>query len=38
MPEPALGAGERAVALGEELEHLREHLGRDADPVVPDAR
>ena len=32
-----LRAGERAVALGEEVEHPREQLGRDADPVVPDA-
>ena len=35
--EPALGAGERAVPLGEELEHLGELLGRDADAPVPDA-
>ena len=32
-----LRPGQRAVALGEEPEHLRQLLGRDADPVVPDA-
>ena len=36
-PQPPFGAGERAVPLGEELEHLRQLLGRDADAVVPDA-
>ena len=35
--EPPFGAGERAVPLGEELEHLGELLGRDADASVPDA-
>ena len=33
--QPALRAGERAVGLGEEVEHPREQLRRDADPVVP---
>ena len=30
-----LRAGERAVPLGEEVEHPRQQLRRDADPVVP---
>ena len=37
-PQAPLGAGERAVPLGEELEHLRQLLGRDADAPVLDAR
>ena len=36
--EPPLGAGERAVHLGEEVEDLGQHLRRDADPGVPDRR
>ena len=35
-PEPALGAGQRAVPLGEEVEDAGQQLGRDADARVPD--
>ena len=35
-PEPALGAGHRAVPLGEEVEDAGQELGRDADARVPD--
>ena len=37
MPSPPPTAVERAVALGEELEDLGQHLGRDARSRVPDA-
>ena len=36
-PQPPLGAVERAVDLGEQVEDLREHLGGDADAGVADA-
>ena len=35
--QPALGAGQRAVALGEQVEDAREQIGRDADAGVADA-
>jgi len=34
--EPALGPIERPVDLGEEIEYVRNHLGRHADAVVDD--
>ena len=35
--EPAFGAIERAVGLGEQVEHAAAHFGRQADAVVGDA-
>ena len=35
--QPALGAGQRAVALGEQVEDAREQIGPDADAGVADA-
>ena len=32
--EPALGRAQRAVGLGEQVEHLRQHLRGDADARV----
>src|SRR3954468_9248936 len=36
--EPPFRTGEGAVLLGKEVEHPREQLGSDADPVVPHAK
>ncbi len=36
--EPSLRTVERAVPLGEQLEHLREQSREDSDAVVPDPK